>query len=141
MATYADPHTTFTIPSSVSTVSFKALPWYEYTLTGDVSTDGTNMLKYVDAMNDLIETGPVKQTLILKGTMGAGEIAFGDLALFFQASKYTTGSSVMLDARRVSNLSASNKITWVNKPTEFTQFTPTPGVTELTASGTLCFHK
>ncbi len=91
-------------------------------------------------MNDLIETGPVKQTLILKGTMGAGEIAFGDLSLFFQASKYTTGSSVMLDARRVSNL-ASNKITWVNKPTGFTQFTPTPGVTELTAPGTLCFHK
>ena len=125
----------------MSTVSFKALPWYEYTLTGNVSTDGTNMLKYVDAMNDLIETGPVKQTLILKGTMGAGEIAFGDLSLFFQASKYTTGSSVMLDARRVSNLSASNKITWVNKPTGFTQFTPTPGVTELTAPGTLCFHK
>lgn len=140
-ATYADPHTTFTIPSSVSTVSFKALPWYEYTLTGDVSTDGTNMLKYVDAMNSLIETGPVKQTLILKGTMGAGEIAFGDLSLFFQASKYTTGSSVILDARRVSNLSAINKITWVNAPTGFTQFTPTPGVTELTAPGTLCFHK
>ena len=99
------------------------------------------MLKYVDAMNDLIETGPVKQTLILKGTMGAGEIAFGDLSLFFQASKYTTGSSVMLDARRVINLSTSNKITWVNAPTGFTQSTPTSSVTELTAPGTLCFHK
>lgn len=140
-ATYADPHAIFTIPSLVSTVSFKALPWYEYTLVGNVTTDGANMLKYADAMNDLIEVSPVKQTLIVKGTMGAGEIPFGNLSSLFQASKYTTGSSVTLDVRRVSNLSATNKITWVNAPTGFTQVIPTPGVTELVAPGTLCFHK
>lgn len=139
--TYADPHATFTIPNSVASVSFKALPWYEYTLTGVASTDASNMLKYADAMNNLIEVGPTKQTLIVKGAVGTGTIAFGDLTLLFQALKYTTGSYVMLDARRVTNMSATNKITWANAPTGFTQFTPTAGTFELTAPGTLCFHK
>lgn len=140
-STYADPHSTFTIPNTASTILFNALPWYEYGLIGTPSTDASNMLKYADAMNNLIEVGPIKQTLVVTGATGTGTMALGDLTLLFQASKYTTGSSVMLDVRRVTNMSATNKITWLNAPTGFTQFTPTAGTFELTAPGTLCFHK
>lgn len=140
-ATYADIHTTFTIPSTVSSVTFTALPWYEYTLTGNVTTDAANIRKYGDAMNNLIEVGPVKQTLVLKGAMGSGEVALGDVSSMFQAAKYTTGSFATLDARRVTNMSSTNKISWTTLPTGFTQKTPAPGTKELTAPGTFCVQK
>ena len=140
-ATYADIHSPFTIPTTVSAVSFTALPWYEYTLTGNVATDASNIRKYGDAMNNLIETGPVKQYLVLKGAMGSGEVALGDVSLMFQAAKYVTGSFATLDARRVTNMSSTNKITWANIPSGFTQMTPTAGTKELTDPGTFCVHK
>lgn len=139
--TYASMHTQFTIPNTVSSVSFTALPWYEYTLTGNATTDATNIRKYKEAMNNLIEVGPVKQVLVLKGAIGSGELPLGDLSQFFQAAKYSTGSFVTLDARRVTNMSSSNKITWTTLPNGFTQMSPTAGTKELTAPGTFCLHK